>query len=169
MFDHLLAGIFLAMLLATQLLHVLGLPANWLLLLLVAAWAYLNPLADMPAWFFMLLGGLAMFGELFEQVIQVLGARRYGTSGKGFLGAFIGGFAGGILGAPIMFGLGALPGTLLGAYGGGLFFELMHNRPVAEAHRSAMGNLFSRVLGIVVKLALGLAMFAVTFRHIGSH
>lgn len=159
-------GLFLALLLATQLLHLLGLPANWLLLLLVSAYAYLSPLADFPAWFFVLLGGLAALGEVLEQVVGVLGAARYGSSGRGMLGAFIGGFAGGILGAPVLFGLGALPGALLGAYGGGLAFELLHDRPFAEAHRSAMGNLLGRVLGMILKLALGLVMFAATFQRL---
>lgn len=156
------AGLFIFLLAAVQFLHVLGLPANWLLLGLVAVWKWLHPAMDAGWWFFGLLAGLALAGEVVEQAVQVIGGKRYGSSGKGLIGAFIGGFVGAIMGAPVLFGLGAIPGALLGAYAGGLIFELMHERPLAEAHRSAMGNMYGRILGSVLKLALGITMLVLS-------
>jgi len=161
-----LAVLFILLLLAVLGLHIVSLPANWIILGLVAAWKWLHPSLDMGLWFFGLLVGLALAGEIIEQAVQMLGGKRYGSSGKGLLGAFVGGFAGAILGAPILFGLGAIPGALLGAYGGGLVFELMHDRPLAEAHRSALGNMYGRILGSVLKLALGIVMIVLAVPRI---
>jgi len=161
-----LAVLFILLLLAVLGLHVVSLPANWIILGLVAAWKWLHPSLDMGLGFFGLLAGLALAGEILEQAVQMLGGKRYGSSGKGLLGAFVGGFAGAILGAPILFGLGAIPGALLGAYGGGLVFELMHDRPLAEAHRSALGNMYGRILGSVLKLALGIVMIVLAVPRI---
>ncbi|EGJ51504.1 DUF456 domain-containing protein [Desulfocurvibacter africanus] len=161
-----LAAAFIALLLAVLVLHLLSLPANWILLGLVAVWKWTHPAMDAGWWFFGLLAGLALAGEIIEQVVQIVGGKRYGSSGRGLLGAFIGGFAGAIMGAPILFGLGAIPGALLGAYAGGLIFELMHERPFVEAHRSALGNMYGRILGNVLKLALGITMLVLSIPRI---
>ena len=162
MFATVAAGAFIALLAAVLLLHVFGLPANWILLALVALWRWLHPTMDAPLSFFVLLTVLAALGEALEWVTQYFSGKRFGSSPKGMWGAFLGAFAGGILGAPILFGLGALPGSILGAYLGGLLFEILHDRPMSEAHTSAMGNMLGRVLGVILKLSLGIAMLALS-------
>lgn len=160
------AGLFILVLLAVLFLHVLSLPANWIILGLLGVWKWLHPAMDAGWWFFGLLAGLALAGEIIEQVVQIMGGKRYGSSGRGLIGAFIGGFVGAIMGAPILFGLGAIPGALLGAYAGGLVFELLHERTLAEAHRSALGNMYGRILGNVLKLALGITMLVLAIPRI---
>ena len=153
------ATLTLGLMFAALSLHLLSLPANWVILALAGAWKWTHPEAMGVGWtFFGILAGICVVGEVLEQLVQLYGGKRYGSTGKGMLGAFLGGIAGAILLAPIGFGLGAIPGALGGAYAGGLVFERLHDRPWSEAHRSALGNLYGRVAGMVLKAALGVIM-----------
>lgn len=139
--------------------HALSLPANWFILALAGVWKWTHPEAMGVGWtFFGILAGICVLGEVLEQLVQMYGGKRYGSSGRGMIGAFLGGIAGAIFLAPVAFGLGAIPGALGGAYLGGLAFERLHDRPWSEAHRSAMGNLYGRAVGMVLKAALGVIM-----------
>lgn len=160
------AVLFLSLCLGVLGLHVLSLPANWLLLGLAAAWAYFVGGADMGKGFFLLLFGLAALGEAIEFGLQLLGAKRYGATGKGNLGGILGAIAGAILGAPFFLGLGALLGAAAGAYAGCYFFERNHGREPAEARRAAMGALYGKILGLTAKIGCGGAMFLATARAV---
>ena len=165
--EYAVAALYLGLMLLMLGLHAVSLPANWILLALAGVWKWMHPETMDAGWgFFGLLAGLCLLGEGLEQAVQLYGGKRYGSSGKGMLGAFLGGFAGAIIGAPILFGLGAVPGALIGAYGGGLVFELVHDRPMAEAHHSAMGNLLGRVAGMILKLGLGMVIFVLCAERI---
>jgi hypothetical protein len=157
------AGLVLGLMILSLFLHILSLPANWLVLALAGAWKLTHPEAMGAGWgFFALLAGLCILGEILEQLVQIYGGRRYGSSGHGLFGAFFGGLVGAIMLAPIGFGLGAIPGALGGAYLGGLTFERFKYRSWSEAHRSALGNLYGRVAGMVLKGALGVIMVVLT-------
>jgi hypothetical protein len=60
--------------------------------------------------------------------------------------------------APVAFGLGALVGAVLGAYGGCLLGEMMRGVPLAQARTAAWGAMRGRVGGMVVKMSLGAGM-----------
>ncbi|MDO5484671.1 MAG: DUF456 family protein, partial [Desulfovibrionaceae bacterium] len=80
----LLAGGFLCLLGFVLLLNIFGLPANWIVLALVALWKAVHPAADnMGLFFWIVLVGLALLGEILELALQVLKARRYGSSSSG--------------------------------------------------------------------------------------
>lgn len=144
-------------------LHIFGLPANWVVLGIAGLWKWLHPdAAAMNLTFFIIIGGLALAGEILEFGVQMLGARRYGGTGRGTLGGFIGGIAGAILGAPFFLGLGALLGALGGAYLGCLVMELGLGRSGDEARRAAMGTFIGRFLGLSLKFGLGVWMVSMT-------
>ncbi len=163
-----LAGLFLLVLILSLGLHIFSLPANWLVLVLVALWKFTHPAMPMSWLFFAGLAGLAAVAEALELVIQLKGAKKYGATGKGNLGGIIGAIAGAILGAPFGFGLGALPGALLGAYLGCLFFERMHGRPWDEARRAAMGAMWGKFFGMSVKFGFGVAMVMLAVPRVWS-
>lgn len=167
MLTYILASGFLGVLGFVLLLNIFGLPANWIILGLVALWKYLMPeTAQMGTLFFGLLIGLALAGEALELGLQVVKAKRYGSSSSGTFAGMIGAVVGAILLAPLFFGLGALLGALLGAWVGCFSMEKLKGRPTKEAVDAAFGAMMGRFLGTVCKCGVGGAMIAVTGRYI---
>jgi hypothetical protein len=138
--------------------HVFSLPANWALLVLALVWKLFNPEMTEGWLFFVALLGICGVSEILEHITQVFGSRRGGATTKGVWGAIIGAIVGSIVGAGFLFGVGAIPGAIVGAYGGALLMEMEQGRPFAEANRAAVGSVFGKVLGMVLKAGLGVWM-----------
>ncbi len=156
--EYALSTFFIVLLAISQLLHILSLPANWLMIGLLGLWAYLHPADHMDTTFFAITIGGAVVGEIAEFLAQSQGAKRYGSSGKGNIGGIIGAIAGAIFCAPFFFGLGALFGALGGAWGGCYLVERIQGRDNAEAVRAAKGAMLGRFLGLSIKMGIGIAI-----------
>jgi uncharacterized protein YqgC (DUF456 family) len=63
------------------------------------------------------------------------------------------------VGAAFLFGLGALPGALLGAFGGSYAVECLYGMNRKNALRAATGTMLGRFGGFVIKLGAGIAIF----------
>jgi len=163
--DFVYATLFLTLLLVALSLHVFSLPANWIVLALAGLWALAHP-AQSWGGLFVLLGVLAVSGEVVEFIAQYYGGKRYGASAKGNLGGLLGALGGAILGAPFLFGFGALFGALAGAYGGCYLFERFHGKTGAEANRAAWGALYGKAFGLVMKIGLGMVMWLAILRDV---
>lgn len=161
-----IAGLFLAFLGLLLMLHVFGLPANWLILVAVAVWGWGHPGFTDGLGFFVVLFALCVLGEIVEFVAQIWGGRRSGGSPRGAWAAVIGAFVGGVIGAPLFFGLGAVPGSFLGAYAGSLLIELGQGYPMAAARRAAWGAMWNKIFGMVAKVCIGVWMIALSFDRI---
>lgn len=149
------------------LLNLITLPGNWAMVALVTAWALLVPDSGMGAAFFIPFIGLAVAGEAVEFGAQLWGAKKYGSSKVSTVAGMIGTIAGAMLGAPFLFGLGAVFGALFGAWAGCLLAELLLSRqPYPLAMRAAQGAFVGRFLGMVIKFGLGMAMLALTASHV---
>lgn len=146
-------------LVAVQGLNILGLPANWIMLALVAAWKYFLPETELSWLFLGWMAGLAAVGEVVEFGGQFVGSRKSGGTTRGDVGGFVGGILGAIVLAPFLLGLGALVGALAGAYVGCLAMEMGQGRPFDEARRAAWGAFWGRFFGLVAKLAIGMTIF----------
>lgn len=166
---EILAGAFLVLMVAALALHIFSLPANWVILVLLALFKFIRPETSLTWGFFLLLAVLAAAGEGVEFAAQAFGAKRFGATGKGNLGGIIGAVAGAILGAPLFFGLGALPGALLGAYAGCLLFEKLHGRDWAESLRAAWGAMWGKFFGLTAKLGFGVLILALAAPKIWPH
>lgn len=147
---------------AAVLLNLIGLPANWLILILAALWGWCMPAAGMGTWYWAGMAALAVLGEILETGVQLLQGKKRGSSSAGAAAGMIGGIAGAILMAPFLFGIGAFLGALLGAWAGCLGMELLRGRPRAEAFNAAWGAVMGRFLGSLGKCAAGAAMVALT-------
>ena len=156
------AVIFLVLLLAFT-THVFGLPANWIIIAILWIWDWVTPGASIPLEMYLVFLGAAFLGECIEFGLQAFGARKYGASRSGNWGAIAGAIAGAIFGAPFFFGLGALAGAVLGAYLGCLGIELMNGRPGIEARRAALGAMLGKVLGLAVKIGIGVVLLVQAF------
>ena len=158
--------VFVLLLCLCALLNLVSLPGNWVLAGLASLWAVAGPdaaTAQMGTLFFVALFGLAAAGEVVEYASQIWGAKKYGASGKATVPGMIGTIAGAILGAPFLFGLGAIFGALAGAWLGSFTAErLLAGRPADLAAHAANGALIGRFLGMVVKFGLGITMVVLT-------
>jgi uncharacterized protein YqgC (DUF456 family) len=165
--SSLFAGAFLTLLGLVLLLNIVGLPANWLMLGLLALWKLAWPEAvSMDILFWGMMIGIALAGELVEMALQVLKARRYGSSSSGTFAGMIGAIVGAIWLAPLFFGLGALVGALAGAWLGCFLMESLRGRALREAMDAAFGTMLGRFLGTVCKCGAGGAMFSLAASHI---
>lgn len=143
-----LAYAFIVLLGLILLLNILGLPANWVVVLLVVLWKFLHPAAGaLDVWFWIMFLGLAVLGEVLEMGVQVMNAKRHGSSTSGTVAGMVGAIAGAIFLAPLFFGLGAFIGALVGAWLGCLVMELLRGRPGKEAFDAAFGTMMGRFLG----------------------
>lgn len=166
-FAFFLVSGFLSLLGLILVLNVFGLPANWLILGLITLWKYVYPdTAQLDFFFFALVISFAVLGEVLEFALQIIKARKYGSSSSGTFAGMVGAIAGAILLAPLFFGLGALIGALLGAWTGCFVMEKGKGRPTGEAVDAAFGAMMGRFLGTVCKCGAGGAMLALTARYI---
>lgn len=145
-------------------LNIVSLPGNWIMLGLAWVWDLVHPSVHLGWDFYGPLIVLAAVGEVVEFVSQFYGAKKYGGSSKGNIGAILGAITGAIFCAPFLLGFGALIGGVGGAYLGCYFFERMHGRPSDEAWLAAKGAMWGKVLGFAVKLGLGAAMLVIITR-----
>jgi uncharacterized protein YqgC (DUF456 family) len=143
--------------------HVFGLPANWLIILILWIWDLLNPEVTIPVQTYLLFLVFSFLGECIEFGLQTVGAKKYGASRSGNWGAIAGAIAGAIFGAPFLLGLGALAGAVIGAYFGCLGIELLNKRPVHEAKQAAWGAMLGKVLGLSVKIGIGATLLVQSF------
>lgn len=163
---NLLGAAFIGLLLFVLFLNVFGLPANWLILGVAGLWQWLLP----SVWragilFWLILVALALIGEALELLLQVLKARKYGSSSSGTFMGMVGAIAGAILLAPLFWGLGAFIGALAGAWLGCFLMELLKGRQLQDALHSAFGTFMGRFLGTVCKTGAGAVMIAVISRQ----
>lgn len=159
--SQIVSGFFILLLIATMGLHIVSMPANWVVLALVAAWKGLHADMSMSWTVFLGLVALAAVAEGLEFLIQLRGAKKYGATGRGNLGGIIGAILGAIVGAGFLLGVGALPGALLGAWAGCLVVERMNGRDWAGAKRAAMGAMWGKFFGMTVKIGFGAVILSV--------
>lgn len=151
-----IAGGFIGLMCLVLLLNFFSLPANWMLIALAAAWKYIGSTSSQMGFgFFALLIGLALAGEALEFGLQVLKAKKYGSSNSGLFAGLVGAIIGAIMCAPFLFGLGALLGALAGAWLGCYLMELARGGGHGKAVQAAMGALVGRFLGTVCKCGIG--------------
>lgn len=136
------------------LLVPLGLPGNWLMLVVVAVGAATGRIG----WpLFGLLVGLAGVAELLEYLFVERLSGRYGGSRRAFWGALAGGIAGALLGAPIPV-VGSLVALAVGTFVGAGAVTLVERQGWRSAARVGWGALLGRALAAAAKTATGLAI-----------
>jgi uncharacterized protein YqgC (DUF456 family) len=118
--------------------------------LVLAAWA--EGFAYVGVGTLVVLGALAVLTYAVDFLAGAFGAKRFGASTRGVIGALLGALVG------IFFGL---PGVLLGPFVGAVLGELSTRRGLDEAGKAGFGATLGLVLGAAAKLALALSMVGV--------
>lgn len=150
------APFFLILLVLCVLLNFLTLPGNWLMAILVGAWALLVPNNPFDFWFFFVFFALLVLGEVLEFVLQIKTSKKAGASGTSNVLGIIGAIIGAIVCVPLFLGLGAIAGALGGAWLGCFIGErLIERRSQEHAIQAANAALWGKFLGIVIKFGIG--------------
>lgn len=162
-------------LVAGWVLTLLGLPGNWLIVLVgagYAAWGPEETRAAMAASTVILLLILAVLGEVLEFALGAAAARRAGGSRRAAVGALAGGlagaFAGMFIGFPIPV-LGPVIATVffaaIGAMGGAIMAQrsIRHYEEAKKAWQVGKAAFWGRLGGTAAKIMIATLMVAVCF------
>ena len=93
-----------------------------------------------------ILGIVASFGLIIDNLLNLIGAKAFGASKAGLWGVFIGGIIGGLLFFPV--------GLLIGPFIGALVAEILGGRTKKEALKAGTGAFIGYLAGIAAKLVL---------------
>jgi len=154
------SAVFAILLLIGLLMVPFGLPGTFLIVADAAAYGLLTHWARVDLALVLVLLGVAIVGEVLEQVISVRGAARYGGGRAGMWGAFIGGLIGAFVGIPLPL-IGNVIGAFIGAFLGALVAEWAVRGELIVALRAAWGAFRGRIGAAVMKFALAVIMVTV--------
>ena len=165
------ASLLVALLAICWVLTLLGLPGNWLMVAITAAYSYLIPSDQRTAigWqVIVALLVLAIAGELVELLAGGAAVAKLGGKRRSVVLALIGSLAGGIvglvLGLPIPL-VGSVVASLLfaslGAFIGAVIGEMHSGRDVAGSWQVGQAAFRGRLLGTLAKSLIGLVMILV--------
>jgi uncharacterized protein YqgC (DUF456 family) len=95
------------------------------------------------------LTGLTVISLLLDFAATALGAKKFGATWRGAVGAVVGGLFGLLL---------VFPGIILGPFIGALLFELLGGKELKAAASAGAGATLGLLLGIIGKVALTVVM-----------
>ena len=102
--------------------------------------------ASVPWSFFWMTTALALLAQVLDPVCSYIGAKKFGATWRGGLGAVLGGIAG-----VVFFNLaGLVIGPLIGA----VLFELLNKRSLKEAGKAGAGAILGGLAAFAIKLAV---------------
>ena len=129
-----------------------GLPGAILVLAGLALAAWIDGFARVGLGTLAVLAALTALTYVLDFVATAVGARRFGTSWWGVVGALLGTIAG------LFFGL---PGLLVGPFAGAFVAELIARRDVRQAGRAGVGAWLGLLLGTAARLGVVLVMIGI--------
>lgn len=95
------------------------------------------------------LAGLTVISLVLDFVATALGAKKFGATWRGAVGAVIGGVVG------LFF---ALPGIILGPFLGAMLFEMLGDKEFKAAARAGLGTLLGLLFGVIGKFSIAVVM-----------
>ncbi len=144
------------------LLDLVGLFGNWVILGTVAAAWLCTGFHHFGVWSLLSLAALAALGDVLEMIAAGYGAKKFGGGKGAIIASLVGCIAGAIVGTPWFPVIGTLLGACVGAFAGAALYELLISRKTTGASiQTGVGAALGRIAGVVVKVAIGLAMLAV--------
>lgn len=155
-----LAGniVFIIILVASLIAIPFGIPGTFVIFLASLIYGIITHFVQITQALIWALLGIALFGELMEYFAGIFGAKKFGTSRAGIIGAVAGGILGGIVGTGILLLIGSVVGLLIGAFSGAFLVELAIKKKPAQALRAGWGTFTGRIGGILTKVILGIVM-----------
>lgn len=93
--------------------------------------------------------GLTIVSVVFDFLATALGAKKFGATWRGALGAVVGGVIG------LFF---SLPGIIFGPFLGAMLFEMLGDKEFKKAAHAGLGATLGLLLGIAGKFSIGVMM-----------
>lgn len=152
--------------LAGLFLNIVGLPGIWLIVVgtmiygLATGWDLF-----VGTWITVTLVVIGLMAELIELLAGAAGAKKFGGSNRGMIGAIVGGLIGGIVLTPVIPIpiVGTILGSIIGTFVGAFLVESgIVGKTHGESGRAGVGAAIGRTIGIVVKTGFGLLMFSIS-------
>jgi uncharacterized protein len=142
---------------------ILGLPGLWLMVAALGGFALLTSQHNYVGWpSIITLVAFGLIAEVMELFASAAGSKAAGGRKRGMVGAVVGAMIGGIAGSvliPVPI-IGTIVGACLGAFVGAAVLELT-DRDFWHAMRVGAGAAKGRLMGIVIKLTIGVAMLII--------
>jgi len=159
------------LLIVAWLSNLFGIPGNWIMILILALWAWWQPsenLWDISWWTIAVFVALAGLGELLEFAASVLGTRKVGGGRRAavlsVVGSILGGLVGAFVGLPIPV-VGWLIGTILfaslGAFVGAWLGERWAGSEMEASLKVGGAAFLGRLVGTIGKIAMGSAILVI--------
>ena len=150
--------VFIIILVVAMIAIPFGIPGTFLIFLASLIYGVITDFSQLTQALIWVLLGIALFGELTEYFAGIFGAKKFGASRAGIMGAIIGGILGGIIGTGILPLIGSVIGLLVGAFSGAFLMELAIKKKPAQALRAGWGTFTGRIGGILTKVILAIVM-----------
>jgi uncharacterized protein len=135
------------------------LPGLWVMTAAAAGFALLTHEHSLGHKSLFALFALAFIGEILEFTAGGAAARKAGGSRRAAIGALLGGIAGGIIGSFVLTPILAIVGICIGSFVGAASFEFLGGGETVQSLQVGVGAAKGRFIGVLLKLAIGLAMF----------
>jgi uncharacterized protein YqgC (DUF456 family) len=143
--------VFITMLAFSIVSIFLSIPGNFIVFLNTLLYGIFTNFDNLPFSFILIIFIIAVLIELLEYLIIAFGARKYGTSRFGVVGAIIGGIGGSISGFFFSPVAGAIIGGFIGVMVGTMAIELLRGKQIREVLYATYGAILGRVGGLSVK------------------
>lgn len=164
---HLAGNILFIIILVAALIAIpLGIPGTFVIFLASLIYGIITHFTQITQALIWTLLGIALFGELMEYLAGIFGAKKFGASKAGIIGAIVGGIIGGIVGTGILLLVGSVIGLLIGAFSGAFLMELAIKKKPAQALRAGWGTFTGRIGGILAKIILATVMIVLILARI---
>ncbi|MFH1414587.1 MAG: DUF456 domain-containing protein [Elusimicrobiota bacterium] len=105
---------------------------------------------------------LSAVGEASEYLSGMMGAKKYGASKAGIIGALLGGLAGGILFSFLFIGIGTVLGVFFGTFLGAFTGEYISGKGIIASGKAGLGAFIGRVAAVGIKILVILVMTMVS-------
>ena len=103
-----------------------------------------------------LTGILTLFGQIVDFLMGIWGARKFGASWKGAVGAFVGAFVGFFVPPPLFW-------LIVGPIAGAVVGELAAGRTFREGGKAGVGTVVGGIIAVALKFGISMCVIALFF------
>jgi hypothetical protein len=141
------------------LLTLVGVPGNFGPVLIALGYFFTEGEPRFTGAVVLVFVALAVSGEVVEQFAAIVGAKKFGASKSGMLGAFVGSIVGGIVGTILVPVIGTVIGVFAGCFAFTLGFEMKFaGRTMDAGVRAGWGAVVGKAAAAAYKYAIGFAL-----------
>jgi len=156
--------ILLLILLVGVLLLPVGIPGNFIGAFLILIYYIIEGAETFNFYHFIIVFLFAVSCEILDYFAGVMGARKFGASKLGLVGAFFGAIFGLIIGSSLLPFIGTIAGVFLGLFFGTFIMEIIFVRKnMQDSIKAGFGAMLGRTFAISYKYMVGFGIIIFVF------